>query len=505
MEFLSGGEDPDRELWDDPDFRAEYLDALVARFEADPPPDPEDWSKDYPPDEPPAPFVRDVEDAEELLRRARALAAAADDQFRRVLEGARQNPDPWVGPDPTLDPDYEDPRGWTHAAVRARRREIAVRAAAMDLGVRAGLSENQVRARAHRALLLAERLPRVWARCVAGDVSEQNAATAEMTATCLPSDAPEAWAALDDLIAAEAVDLAPARFRARARAARERVHPESLQARHARAAADRHVRFYDADDGVTSLYALLPTITATQIRERLEHDARHLRAQNDETRTLAQLRADVLADLLTTGNLTSAVTGDTGNPVATDDTETGTSGAAGVTGDPAAAGPVPAGLPGPKVKATIYLTIPALTLLGHSDQPATLHGYGPISIDDARRIAGEATEWIRVLTHPIDGTILDLERRTYRVPKSLRRWLGYLHPTCIGPGCTRPADHCETDHTTRWSDGGTTSTTNTAPLCHPQHDVKDESLWTYDIHPPTGRITWTSPTGLTTTTDPPPF
>ena len=78
-----------------------------------------------------------------------------------------------------------------------------------------------------------------------------------------------------------------------------------------------------------------------------------------------------------------------------------------------------------------------MTVLGHDDGPAILDGYGPIDLDTARRLAGEASSWIRILTHPVTGTVLDVDRTTYRVPKALRRWLGVRDPVCVGPGCTR--------------------------------------------------------------------
>ncbi|KLD32827.1 hypothetical protein TB15x_23065, partial [Xanthomonas perforans] len=83
---------------------------------------------------------------------------------------------------------------------------------------------------------------------------------------------------------------------------------------------------------------------------------------------------------------------------------------------------------------TVVVTVPALTLLGRDDTPATLDGYGPIDLDAARRLAGEASSWIRVLTHPVTGVPLALDRTRYRVTTALRRWLGVTSPTCVFPG-----------------------------------------------------------------------
>ena len=83
--------------------------------------------------------------------------------------------------------------------------------------------------------------------------------------------------------------------------------------------------------------------------------------------------------------------------------------------------------------------MPVLTLLGQADEPATLDGYGPIDLETARRLAGGAKSWVRILTHPVTGTVLDVDRKTYRVPKALRRWLGVREPVCPFPGCIRSA------------------------------------------------------------------
>ena len=100
--------------------------------------------------------------------------------------------------------------------------------------------------------------------------------------------------------------------------------------------------------------AFMPAADAYAAYARVDAHARHLAAQPGEDRTLAQLRADVLADLLANG-------------------ETALSG-------PRAGRP------------SVAITIPVMTMLGHDDAPAILDGYGPIDLDTARRLAGEAIQ-----------------------------------------------------------------------------------------------------------------
>lgn len=355
-----------------------------------------------------------VDELSHTARAARAMAAAQYRLIGELVAQAAAAPDPWVGADPTLHPGHVDPRERTVGQVRAERRELAVRAAVLDAAVRLQLSETTVRTRARHAATLVARCPRLWGAFLDGDVPEHSATAAAQLAESLPRDDAGAWAAFDEGALDRARRLTPNTFRTSARALRERVHAESIEARHARAAADRRV-WIEADlDAMATLTVRLPADRANAAWNRIDVTARHLHARTDDARTLAQLRADVAADLLAHG-----VTDDSA-----DAERSGGTGSA----------------------ATVAITVPALTLLGHDDEPATLEGYGPIDRDAAARLAGTASSWIRILTHPVTGSALTLDRTTYRVPVALRRWLGVKHPVCVAPGCARPARECDIDH-----------------------------------------------------------
>ena len=398
--------------------------------------------------------------------RSRVLVAEQYAGIAEVLRDAAGRPDPWVGADPTLDPLWSDPRDRTVAEVRRERRDIAVRAATADVAVRLGMSETTVRTRAAHAEALKERCPLVWMAFASGEVAEQNAATVAQLALSLPEGDPETWAAFDTCIVKAASALPPGKFRRHARVLRERAHPESIDERHRRAAVDRNVWLNPELDGMATLGALQPAAGAHAAFGRLDAIARHLRDQPGEKRTLAELRADALIDLLTTGETEEF-------------------------GRRAGSG-------------SVAITVPVLTLLGQDDAPASLDGYGPIDIETAKRIVGEAKSWVRILTHPIAGTVLDVDRATYRIPNALRRWLGVRDPVCVFPGCTRSARDCEIDHRLDWQYGGVTSAENTAPLCEPHHALKTKSLWQLYRCPLTGASWWVSPTAESTGSDPPP-
>lgn len=443
---------------------------------------------DFPDREWPGPTSTELCDAsmtelEGISARGRMLVADRYAVIGDIIRRADEDPDPWVGVDPTLDSLRVDPRGRTVAAVRRERRDFAVRAAAADIAVRLRMSELTVRAQASYAETLRHRCPQLWAMFLGGQVSEQNAVTAAQFAASLPAHDEASWVAFDTQVMDAAVRLTPGKFRVRARVVRERVHAESREDRHRRAAKDRGVWVTPELDGMAFLSALLPAGDAHAVKARLDATAAHLNGLDGETRTRSQLRADVFTDLLTTNAALPTPGG------AAEDDET--------------AGRKPA--VGNAVKAVVSITVPVLALLGESTEPATLDGYGPIDLDTAKRLAGSATSWVRILTHPVNGTVLDVDRTTYRVPKALTRWLGVKHPVCTFAGCGRLARDCHVDHVVDWQYGGKTADINLAPECERHHRLKHASTWTVDKDPVTGAVVWKSPTGFIADGDPAPF
>jgi len=503
-----------------------------------------------------------LDELEHHVRERHRATAAEYRLIRRLLHDAVVDPVPWVGSDPTLDAAWSDTRGRTVAAVRRDRRDLAERAAVAEIAVRLRLSEQTVRTRAAHAEMLQTRCPEVWAAFAEGMISERHAVESARLATSLPdevagepvastpsdsaspadepttspdevdalsrelspdaepgspdaldapvngsgaeSDERASWKAFDEGALDRALRLPPARFTVAARALRERVHSESLEARHRRAARDRGVWLTPELDGMATLTALLPADRAHDALTRVDRFARQLRAAPDEDRALSELRADVFADLLTVSG-----SGDAGS-TAPDATGAGAgAGAAdsrGAAGSRGAVSPVTA-RPTPRAnrRATIVVTVPALTLLGAGAEPAVLDGHGPIDLDTARRLAGEATSWVRVLTHPLTGVPLALDRSTYRVPTALRRWLGVTSPTCVFPGCGRSARECDLDHLRAWAEGGLTDDDNLAPECRHHHRLRHETRWHPSRDPDTGDLRWTSPLGADFAEDPPPF
>lgn len=308
-----------------------------------------------------------------------------------------------------------------------------------------------------------ERLPRLWSSFADGLVSEQNAVEAARLAAELPN---RVWAAFDELIGEPAESLTPAKFRLKGRGLRERIHPTSAEARHERAREDRRVWFEPDRDGMGWLGAYLPIDVGHTAMARLDKAAFELAKAPEETRTVAQLRADELGELLI--GVGSGIVREV----------------------------------------SLALTMPALSAVGHDGGSAVLDGAGPIPMEMAKLLAGEAKSFVRVFTDPITGTVLNMEGRTRRIPKAMKRWLRLRDQVCTFPGCNRRAMHSDLDHTRDVQYGGVTANGNLAHLCRKHHTLKHKTNWRY-VQPaattPDARPTWTSPLGRRTKADPPPF
>jgi hypothetical protein len=262
----------------------------------------------------------------------------------------------------------------------------------------------------------------------------------------------------------------------------ERMQPVPLQERAAVGFAKRRVVLNPDVDGMSWLTAYLKADEAQAIYDRLSRIAKNLDcdaaaaaaaagAQGvpgvggsvEEERTKDQRRADAYRDLLLDGI-------------------------------------GPNGL-GHGIRGTVSVTVPALTLLDRSDEPAILEGYGPIDSETARHIAGTASSWTRILTHPETGCRLSMGRDTYAPPADMRRYLQARDQTCQGIGCNRRASLSEIDHTRAWNTGGETNVDNLVHLCKPCHRLKHQSSF-QTKQGPGGTLTWTTAGGKTYTSTP---
>jgi hypothetical protein len=245
----------------------------------------------------------------------------------------------------------------------------------------------------------------------------------------------------------------------------ETVRATTLEERHRDAVNERRVYLTPAVDGMASVTWYGPAVEARAIHNRVTEMAKALATEQEgETRTLDQLRADIMGDLLVDGHVAA-------HPKA-------------VRG----------------VRATVFATVPVLSLLDDEiaakGEPPTVEGVGPIPLSVARQLAGSAKGWVRVLTHPETGITLSFGRKKYKPPPELRRFVQWRAGRCLWPGCGLPAERCQLDHIIAWKDGGPTDACNLCPLCAGHHTVKHHGGWQVrQLDGRDGVVEWTSPMG----------
>ncbi|QCP04267.1 HNH endonuclease signature motif containing protein [Brevibacterium sp. CS2] len=136
-------------------------------------------------------------------------------------------------------------------------------------------------------------------------------------------------------------------------------------------------------------------------------------------------------------------------------------------------------------QAAVTVTVPAMSLLdvrsGGADMPGELHGTSPVPAEIARSIVALAPHLERVLTDPVDGTVLPIAAQKYPIPDALRRTAESQWHTCAAPGCDVPAQYCEIDHLIPFDHadpqaGGRTEPRNLHPLCKHHHDCKTRGV-----------------------------
>jgi hypothetical protein len=265
----------------------------------------------------------------------------------------------------------------------------------------------------------------------------------------------------------------PSRFEQSVRKTRERLNPESMVERHTKAVAERGTELIAEQDGMAFFGGHVGAVLAVAIDERITTIARS-RQGADEQRTLSELKADVFTDILL----------DVDGPQRTS----------------SGRGPNPIDRYR-SIRPTVLLTVPALTLLNQSNEPGMIEGYGPIDRITAREIASFSKTMRRLITDPVSGIVLSMDRRRYRIPKDLRTWLRVRDGTCRFPGCNRNAGKAEIDHTHDWALGGKTNYDNLASLCPGHHTLKGVGDWKVK-QLGGGRLLWTSPAKIPYETEP---
>ncbi|WP_026536192.1 HNH endonuclease signature motif containing protein [Arthrobacter sp. H14] len=356
--------------------------------------------------------------------------------------------------------------------------------------------------------------PSTLDRLESGTLNREQAMVIVNQAQTLPEDA---QAEFEQELLSEAPGLPRPKLSGKASRLRERMHPDSIARRKEKAACDRRIYLQPGEDGMAWFGAYLPAEAATAAFNRINSAARNLRGP-DEERTGTQLCADVFTDLLLGAGFTPAgpIAGRNDDNNNADNLDEGANpgdrsnqpggrggnpapGSTGTTSGQTVAEPH---LPNyDQIKAEVLVTVPVLTLLGLSEEPAELEGYGPMDDETARKLCAGASSFKRILTHPETGAMISFGRDTYKVPADLKRMIQIRDRCCRAPGCNRAAMFTELDHTKPWAAGGTTDYESVKCYCAKHHLLKTACGWK-DTQDKDGTITSTSPAGRTYTTKP---
>jgi hypothetical protein len=389
-------------------------------------------------------------------------------------------------------------------------------AVAAEVAAAQGITSAAAGAQLHSAICLHERLPKVEALFATGAISYRTVhLIVARTLLALESDI---LAAIDAELADALTTWGPLSLNKTEQAIDALVERHDPGARRRTETAVRS-RYIDVEHrgGIASVSGEVHSTDATLLDRRLTALA-HTVCGNDP-RTIDQLRADALG-ALAAGHSTLACacgTSDCGKvetPVAAsvvvhvvaeaaafDDPgmpdlngEGPGDGGPEIVRDPQrfaelireAAGPRP--LPQPSTVSVHNPTPKPGVALGGPVIPAE------ILADLARRGAVQ----LRPLVHPCDSP----PEPRYRPSAALADFVRCRDLTCRFPGCDRPADLSDIDHTIPYDAGGLTHASNLKCLCRKHHLLK--TFWTAwrDEQLPDGTVVWTSPSGHTYRTVP---
>ena len=328
------------------------------------------------------------------------------------------------------------------------------------------------------AKVVTTELPHTWAAWRTGRITEWKATLVARETACLSR---EDRALVDAQVAADPDRLEAMGERELAAACQQvayQVDAEAFVARRRKAESERFVSLRPAPDCMTWLTALLPVKDGVATYAALQRRADTARAAGDP-----RGRGQVMAD-----TLVAAVTS--------------------IPSVPSGLGPARApGTASTPVRLNLVMTHTAL--LGGSDEPARLDGYGPIPAELAREIVADACDkreqvWIRRLyTSPETGELVAADAKARLFPQSMARFIGLRDQTCRTPWCDAPIRHI--DHAQSHVRGGPTTQHNGQGACEACSYAKEAPGWR--ARPTTGSsppgVETTTPTGHTYTTRPP--
>jgi hypothetical protein len=381
-----------------------------------------------------------------------------------------------------------------------------------ELGAALGMSTHAASVLVGNALELRHRLPRLWARVMAGQLPAWRASkVAEHTTTlCAP-----AAGFVDAQLAPVAHRVGLGRVLALVEAARKRFDPAAAAAQERRAAQTRGVWLGERMlHGTRAIHIEADALDAAAFDHTIADLAQAL-ARFGDTDPLDVRRAKsvgTLADPQTALDLLSGhrdqhdepgTDAQPGPAADAGDADPVVDGEADHAGEPAsgparrAAGPVGTAGPGlrrrPRVDLYVHL---------HQDAVEAGAGIGRVEGLGAATLA-KIREWVGRADVRVTG-VLDLDSRAavdgHEVPDPMRETVFLRNPCCPFPWCPNLSRVKDDDHIEEYlpeDEGGPpgqTSPANLAGLCRRHHRCKTHGGWTYAMPEP-GLYLWRSPHG----------
>jgi hypothetical protein len=341
-----------------------------------------------------------------------------------------------------------------------------------------GVSPSSASALLADVLDLIHRLPKLWARVDALDISAWKARRiAQLTHTL----SQEAAAYVDERLSVS--DLGGTFIEAAVAQAVASFHPDEVDARERRGKHAWDVRLEERRaagfDGTSDLSATGDTLDLRKFYDLVCHEAGVLGALGDSD-PLGARKAKalgVIADRQASLNLGALDL------------------ATGELSDPAPR----TGAPAPSAKTRLYVHLD-LHELDDLTAVGAVERLGPATI-------GRIREWVghsQVTIVPVVDRGRSEGVDPHEPPAWMRELVILRDPHCVFPGCERDSRACDLDHIIPYDPGdetapgppGQTSPDGLAPLCRRHHRLKTHGRWRYS-RAPNGGYTWTDPYGHT--------
>jgi hypothetical protein len=140
---------------------------------------------------------------------------------------------------------------------------------------------------------------------------------------------------------------------------------------------------------------------------------------------------------------------------------------------------------------------------GEVGRAVFLDGYGQVPARIADWLLSQPGALARrVLCDPATGQPLALGRTRRHASKAQRDLIPVRDRTCRFPGCSRQAARCQVDHSTPWKHGGSTDIQHLHALCQRHNLIADSPGWKIHLDPDTRELTVTDPGGQAHTSRP---